>query len=50
MGARGYIKGGLELTPMGPFNIKRGGVSTPDQGMGQAGTGRVEYAEFRKQN
>ena len=31
MGVRGYIKGGLELTPMGPFNVEQGGVnSRPD--------------------
>ena len=31
MGVRGYVKGELELTPMGPFNIEQGGVnSRPD--------------------
>ena len=31
MGARGYVKERLELTPMGPFNIEQGGVnSRPD--------------------
>ena len=29
MGARGYVKGGLELTLLGPFNVEQGG-STPD--------------------
>ena len=28
MGARGYVKEGLELTPMGPFNIEQGGVNS----------------------
>ena len=31
MGVRGYVKGGLELTPLGPFNIEQEGVnSRPD--------------------
>ena len=31
MGARGYIKEGLELTLMGPFVVEQGGVnSRPD--------------------
>ena len=31
MGARGYVKGGLELAPMGPFNVEQGGVNSgPD--------------------
>ena len=28
MGARGYVKERLELTPMGPFNVEQGGAST----------------------
>ena len=31
MGVREYIKEGLELTPMGPFDIEQGGVNSgPD--------------------
>ena len=31
MGVRGYIKEGLELTPMGPFDVEQGGVNSgPD--------------------
>ena len=31
MGVRGYVKGGLELTPVGPFNVEQGGVNSgPD--------------------
>ena len=30
MGTRGYVKEGLELAPMGSFNVEQGGVSTPD--------------------
>ena len=31
MGARGYAKEGLELTPMGPFDIEQGCVNSgPD--------------------
>ena len=31
MGARGNVKEGLELTPMGPFNVEQGGVNSgPD--------------------
>ena len=30
-GARGYVKGRLELTPMGSFDVSKGGVnSRPD--------------------
>ena len=28
MGARGYIKEGLELTPMGSFNVEQGGINS----------------------
>ena len=27
---RGYIKEGLELAPMGPFDVEHRGMSTPD--------------------
>ena len=30
MGTKGYVKEGLELTPMGSFDVGQGGVSTPD--------------------
>ena len=30
MGMKGYVKEGLELTPMGSFDIGQGGESTPD--------------------
>ena len=31
MGARGYVKERLKLTPMGPFDVEQGGgASTPD--------------------
>ena len=29
MGTKGYVKEGLELTPMGSFDVRQG-VSTPD--------------------
>ena len=28
MGARGYVKEGLELTPMGSFDVSKGGVNS----------------------
>ena len=30
MGMKGYVKEGLELTPMGSFDVWTRGVSTPD--------------------
>ena len=30
MRMRGYVKEGLELVPMGSFDVEQGGVSTPD--------------------
>ena len=31
MGARGYVKERLELTPMGPFDVEQGGINSgPD--------------------
>ena len=30
MGTKGYIKEGLELTPMGSFDVGQGEASTPD--------------------
>ena len=34
MGARGYVKEGLELTPMGPFDIEQGGVNSGPDSLG----------------
>ena len=28
MGTRGYVKEGLELTPMGSFDVEQGGVNS----------------------